>query len=249
MRTMLRLGWLEIKLFLREPITVVVTLALPLVLLFILGGVFGNEPSAPGEEMVWRGMGPMTFYVPAYVVLVVASVGLISIPTHLAGNRERGVLRRYRASAIGAPVIAGAELVVALVVSSGSALVLVGAASLTYDFSLPDSPMAVAAAFVCIVAGFTALGLLLGALMPTARAAQALGLLAWFVMLLVGGAGPPHEVLSAGMRVVANATPMLHAVRIVHQPWLGLDPGGSWLWFGLLSLVSLALALRLFRWE
>jgi ABC-2 type transport system permease protein len=145
--------------------------------------------------------------------------------------------------------IAGAELVVALAVSSVSAVLLLGAAALAYDFEWPDAPVAVVAVFLVIVAGFTAIGLLLSALVPTARAAQALGLLLWFVMLLVGGAGPPPEVLTGAMRVASEATPMLHAVQMIHQPWLGLDPGRSWLVFVAMAVASLVLGLRLFRWE
>lgn len=249
MGTVLRLGWLEIKLFLREPLTVVFSLTLPLVLLFILGGVFGNQPSAPGEEVVWRGVVPMSFYVPAYLVLAALSVGVISIPTHLAGNRERGVLRRYRASALSAATVAGAELLVALVVSVVSGAVLLAAAAPVYDFAWPKRPLVTFAAFVCIVIGFTAMGLLLSALVPTARAAQAIGLILWFVMMLVGGAGPPEEVLTGAMGIVSRATPMVYAVRMLHQPWLGLAPGWAWLVFATAAAVSGALGLRLFRWE
>ncbi len=249
MGAVVRLGWLEIKLFLREPVTVAFALALPLVLLFILGGVFGNEPPAPGEEIVWRGVGAMTYYVPAYVVLVVTSVCLISIPTHLAGNRERGVLRRYQASAMSPLTVAGAELLVALAISSVSVLIMLAAAAVAYDFQWPASPLPTIAVYLCIVAGYTAIGLLLSAVVPTARAAQAAGLILWFVMMLVGGAGPPEEVLTGAMRVISTATPMIHTVRMIHEPWLDLDPGRSWAVFGLISVLSLTLALRLFRWE
>jgi ABC-2 type transport system permease protein len=249
MGTVWRLGWLEVKLFLREPVTVVVSFALPLVLLFILGGVFGDAPSAPGEEVVWRGIGPMSYYVPAYVVLSALAVCVVSIPTHLAGSRERGVLRRYRASAVPAAAIAGAELIVALVISAVSAIVLVAAAAVAYDFRWPERPLVVVAVFACVVAGYTAIGLLLASVVPTARAAQAIGLLLWFTMMLVGGAGPPEEVLTGPMRAVSLATPMIHSVRMLHQPWLGLAPGLAWLAFGAMSVASGALGLRLFRWE
>jgi ABC-2 type transport system permease protein len=249
MRTLARLSWVELKLFLREPLTVVFSLALPLIILFILGGVFGNEPSAPGEEIVYRGQGPMTYYVPAYIALVVASVSVISIPTHLAGNRERGVLKRLHASSVNAWAVAGAEVAVAFVLSAVSALLLMVAAGFAYDFEGADSIPAVLGVFVIVTLGFSALGIFLGAVLPTARAAQAVGLLVWFIMLMVGGAGPPPEVLTDAMRAVAEFTPMWHAVRVIHDAWLGLDAGLSWVIFGAIAVVSTVLALRLFRWE
>jgi ABC-2 type transport system permease protein len=245
----LQLAWVELKLFLREPLTVVFSLALPLIILFVLGGVFGNEPAGPGDEIVFRGVGPMSYYMPAYLALVVASVSVISIPTHLAGNRERGVLKRFHASAIGAWEVAGAQLAVALVLSVASGLILLLAANLAYDFAPAQSIPAVLGVFALLVLGFAAFGVFLGAVLPTARAAQAVGMLVWFVMLFLGGAGPPPEVLTEGMRTVSDFTPLWHAVQLAQDAWLGLDAGLSWLIFGALTIASTALALGFFRWE
>lgn len=249
MRTLVRLSWVELKLFLREPLTVVFSLALPLIILFVLGGVFGNEPSAPGEEVVYRGVGPMDYYVPAYMALVVASVCVISIPTHLAGNRERGVLKRFHASSVPAWAVAGAEVAVALVLSILSAVILLLAANVAYDFESAASIPAVLGVFALLVAGFAAFGIFLGAVLPTARAAQAIGMLAWFVMLFLGGAGPPPEVLTEAMRAVSEITPLWHAVQMMQDAWLGLDAGLSWLIFGGIAVLSAVLGLRFFRWE
>ncbi|MDJ0962181.1 MAG: ABC transporter permease [Acidimicrobiia bacterium] len=244
-----KLSWLELKLFVREPLTVVFSLVLPLVILFVLGGVFGNEASGPGEDVVYRGIGPMTYYIPAYLALVVASVCVISIPTHLAGNRERGVLKRFHASSVSALTVAGAELVVALVLSAVSGMILIVAARIAYDFEGPESLPATIGVFVLLAAGFAAFGIFLGAVMPTARAAQAVGMLVWFVMLMLGGAGPPPEVLTDAMRAVSDLTPLWHAVQMMQDVWLGLDAGLSWVVFGAISVVSALLGLRMFRWE
>lgn len=249
MRMLVRLSWVELKLFMREPMTVVFSLALPLIILFVLGGVFGNEASQPNEEVVFRGLGPMTYYMPAYVALVVASVTIISIPSHLAGNRERGVLKRFHASSLPAWAVTGAELIVALVLSTVSAVILIVAAQVVYEFDPPASVAAVAAVFAILVVGFAAIGIFLGAVMPTARSAQAVGMLLWFVMLFLGGAGPPPEVLTEGMRTVSDVTPLWHAVQMMQDAWLGLDAGLSWFVFGVIGLASASLGVRFFRWE
>ena len=250
MRALARLSWVELKLFLREPLTVVFSLLLPVIILIVLGGVFGNEASQPGDDfIVYRGLGPMSYYVPAYVALVVASVSVISIPTHLAGNRERGVLKRFHASSVSVWAVAGAELAVAFALSVVSAIVLLIAANLAYDPSPPESILAVLGVFALVTVGFASLGLFLGAVFPTARAAQAVGMLVWFVMLFLGGAGPPPEVLTEGMRTFSEMTPLWHAVLIMQEAWLGLDAGWSWLVFGVIAVVSAGLGLRFFRWE
>jgi len=247
--TSVRLGWLEIKLLLREPLTLVFSLALPLMLLLILGGVFGNKPSAPGQKVYYQGVGPMSYYVPAYIALVVASVCVISLPAHLAGYRERGVLKRYHAASISMWTLAGAELIVALVLSLASVIVLLAAARAIYDFSTPRSLVGVALVFLCLVVGFTAMGLLLASVVPSARSAQAIGLVIWFVMMMLGGAGPPREVLTGAMTKVSDATPLWYAVEMIHQPWLGLATHFAWLVFTAVAVVCALTARLLFRWD
>lgn len=248
MGTLVRLSWVELKLFLREPMTVVFSLALPLIILFVLGGVFGDEANTGGFE-VYRGVGAMSYYVPAYLALVAASVCVISIPTHLAGNRDRGVLKRLHASSVSAWAVAGSEVVVAVVISAVSAGLLLAAAGLVYDFEPASSVAGVIGTFLVVTVGFAAFGMLLGAVLPTARAAQAVGMLVWFVMLFLGGAGPPPEVLTDTMRVIAELTPLWHAVHLMQDAWLELSPGASWFVFGGIGLASAGLGLRFFRWE
>lgn len=250
MRTALALTWLQLKLFLREPLTVLFSLALPVIVLLILGGVFGNEPGTlENGDPVYRGVGAIDYYVPAYLALVVVSVCLVSIPTHLAGDREKGVLRRLQASSMAAWQVAVAEALVALVIATASAVVLLVTASLVYDFRGPESIPMVLLGFLLTTAAMATIGVLLGAVLRTARAAQALGMLLWFVLLFLGGAGPPPEVLTSVMRAVSKVTPLWQAVKVLHDGWLGLDAGLSWLVLAAIVLIGTPLALRWFRWE
>lgn len=245
MRLLAKMSWLEQKLFVREPLTVLFALALPLVVLFVMGGVFGNQ-STPE---VYRGVGAMDYYVPAYMALVAASVGLISLPTHIASDRERGVLKRYRASGVPAGVVVGAQILVTLSIAAISAIVLTAVAMPTHDVASPDSILRVIGGFVVVALAFAAVGVLLGAVLPSARAAQALGVLLWFVLLILGGAGPPPEVLTGAMGTIGEFSLLRQAIEVMQDGWLGLDPGGSWLVVSAVTALAGVLAVRLFRWE
>ena len=61
MRVLLKLTWIELKLFLREPTTLVFTFAFPVVLLFVLGEVFGNQPGGT-DRRIFGGWGAMNYY-------------------------------------------------------------------------------------------------------------------------------------------------------------------------------------------
>jgi ABC-2 type transport system permease protein len=247
-RTLAKLTWVELKLFAREPITIVFTLAFPLMVLFVMGEVFGNTPDPEGT--ISRGVGPMEYYVPAYIGLVISSIGLISLPVHLAGYREQGVLRRLRASSVPIWSLFGSQAIVSLVIAiSGSAL-LTGLAMLTKDIHLPRSIGLSIPAFLLSLACFAALGVFLGSVLPTVRAAQGAGLVLFFVMMLVGGAGPPPEVMTDVLNQVGEATPLKHVRLVLQDPWLGFG------WNYVASLVvagftagAALLSARFFRWE
>jgi len=246
MRMLLKLTLVELKLFVREPITMVFTFALPLIFLFVLGGVFKNTP----DQDVYRGVGAMNYYTPAYIGLVIASIAVVGLPVHLTGYRERGVLRRLRASPIPLWTVFGSQVLVSLVVAVVGGILVIVAAALTYHVSLPQAPALVAGAFVASVISFVAVGILLGSVLPTTRAAQGVGLILIIVMMMLAGAGPPREVMTSVMRGVGDATPLRYVIVLLQDPWLGF--GWNWTVFlivmGIMIVASL-LSLRLFRWE
>jgi ABC-2 type transport system permease protein len=192
----------------------------------------------------------MDFYVPAYVGLVIASMGLIGLPVHLAGYRERGVLRRFQASSVSIWTLIGSQVLVTLVLAGLGCLILVVSATLAYGVHAPKAPLEVLLAAVLAGLSFACLGVLLGALMPTARAAQGAGILLWFVMLFLAGSGPPPEVLTRSMRIVGDLTPLKHAAVLLQDLWLGhgWNLGELLVVLGVLTC-SLLLSVRLFRWE
>jgi ABC-2 type transport system permease protein len=192
----------------------------------------------------------MDFYVPAYIGLVIASVSLTGLPVHLAEYRERGVLRRFRASSVSAWRVFCSQVVVSFVIASLGGLLLAAVAFLTHDIHAPRSLVGVLAAFAVSTLSFTALGVLLGMMFPTVRAAQGAGLLLWFVMLILAGSGPPPEVLPDAMRRIGDLTPLKHVNTLLQDAWLGFGCNLTEVLIvvGIMA-VSTLLVIRFFRWE
>jgi ABC-2 type transport system permease protein len=98
-------------------------------------------------------------------------------------------------------------------------------AGAVYGLPAVESPIPTAVAVLLGAVAFTSLGLLLGTVVPTARAAQGIGLLLFFPSFLLGGGGPPTKAMSATMRSIAKVLPLTHVTDSIRQPWLGL--GGA----------------------
>lgn len=252
MKPLAKLAWVETKLFLRDPMAMIFTFAFPFFVLIVLAGVFGNEidPADQEEVEAWRGVGPTDYYVPAYIGLVMASIGLIVLPLRLASYREAGILRRFRAAGMPLVAVVGSQAVVAFGLSIIGAVTIVALGIVAYGTMLPEQWPGVIGAFLLSAACFIAIGVALGSVLPTARAAQGAGLILFFVMMFLSGAGPPREVLGDAMRRASDALPLTHVVLLLQDPWLGFG------WDRSASLVVIAFAvgaslvtLRFFRWS
>jgi ABC-2 type transport system permease protein len=222
MKTLAKLTWIEVKLFAREPTAVVFAFAFPLVVLLVLAGVFGSEP-----DPNFGGVAGIDYYVPGYLAVVIASIGLIGLPVHLASLRERGVLRRLRASSVSMTSVFGAQTAVNVAMAALGGAVLLVAASLIYDVHAPSSVAGVLLGFGVGALSFVALGFLIGSLAPTARAAQAIGLVLFFPMWLLSGAGPPRGVMTQTMRQLSDLLPLTRVVTAIQEPWLGTGSNAS----------------------
>jgi ABC-2 type transport system permease protein len=210
------LTWTEVKLLAREPLTLLVSLGFPLLLMVLLAGSFGNDPD---PDM--GGVGGTDFYVPVYATATIASMGFLGLPLHLATYREAGVLRRYRAAGAHPAVVLLAQVVVMAVTVLVGTAVMVAVGFAAFGLSSPASAVGVVAGLVVGTVAFAAIGVLLGTLLPTARAAQGVGLLLFFGLFFVAGGGPPPALLPDALNRAVDLTPMGPLVDAVSDPWHG----------------------------
>jgi ABC-2 type transport system permease protein len=248
MRRIGKLTWVEIKLFARDPLTMVFSLAFPILLLIVMAGVFGNTPDPKGK--VWAGVGPMDYMVPGFFGLCMAAIGFISLPIHLALYRERGVLRRLRASSVSPVALILSQLCVSamLAIVGAVAIVILGVG--VNGAHWPVSPAGVVVAFALSTACFVAIGVFLGAVLPNVQAAQAVGLALFFVAEFTSGVGPPREVLPEAMQQFGKLSPLTHVAISMQDPWIGR--GWNFGELGIVAAITVlaaGLAYRRFRWE
>jgi ABC-2 type transport system permease protein len=247
-RVLLKLTWIELKLFLREPMTIVFTFAFPVVLMFVLGEVFGNQKGSSNQH-VFGGIEAMNYYAPAYIAVVTMSVGVIMLPARLTDYRSGGVLRRFRASLVPIWAVLGSQVLAGLVLGVVGSVLVAAFAAIFYPVHFPDSLALLAAGFVICSAAFAAIGTLLGAVMPSPRAAQGAGLMLFFVMLFLSGASVPTEVMSDTMTKIGDVLPLTYGVDLLQKAWID----GAWDWPAAIVLVAIAivagfLSLRVYRW-
>jgi ABC-2 type transport system permease protein len=235
-----RLFGAELKLVMRDPLVLTFVFVFPVVTMLIIGGSFGTTP-----DRAFAGTDPAQWYVASYLTVVIAATGLVMLPVHLASYRERGVLRRFALAGFSRWSFAAAQLGVGLVAVTLGVGALLAVAAPVYGIPAMHSPERVLPALVLGAVAFVAIGVVLGTVLRSARAAQAVGLMLFFPSMLLGAGGPPPHVLGAGMRDVARFLPLTQATDAIREPWLGIGSATSSLVVvAVLTLVACGLAGR-----
>jgi ABC-2 type transport system permease protein len=247
MKCLIKMTWMETKLFLREPVGAFFTLVFPLMMLFLFGSIYGNTPSE-----YFNGRGTVDISVPAYTAMIIATTGLVGLTITMASYRENGVLRRLRTTPISPLVVLVAQVIVLFMMTVLGMLLLIIAGKLVYHLRFEGNALSVLAGFVLSSLSFFALGFVLAGLMPTARTAQVVGMVILYPMLFLSGAGFPRELLPEAIKKIANYLPLTYVVSLLRGLWVG-EP-----WKGhltdVLVLVAVLVAgvlisIKTFRWE
>jgi len=247
MKSLLKLTWMEVKLFLREPIGAFFTLVFPLMMLFLFGSIYGNTPTA-----MFGGQGTIDISVPAYTAMIIATSGLLSISITMAAQREQGILRRLRTTPINPFIILAAQVIVVFLMTCLGMLLLIVAGKLVYHLRFNGNALSVLAGFVLCSLSFFALGFILAGLMPTARTAQVVGMVLLYPMLFLSGAGIPRELLPDAIQKVAKFLPLTYVVNLLRGLWVGEAWSKHLLDVGVLVgmlILGIIISAKTFRWE
>lgn len=247
MRAFMKLTWVEGKLLLREPICVFFTLAFPLMMLFLFGSIYGNTPRA-----YFGGYGSVDVSVPAYSAMIIATSGLLTLTIGMAGNREKGILRRLRATPMRPLAILSSQVAVIFALTAAGMALLIIAGKIVYQLRFNGNPWSVAGAFLLSSLSFFAIGFVLAGWLPTARSAQVVGMVIFYPMIFLSGSTIPLESLPPSVRAFSRYLPLTHVVTLLRGLWIG----ETWSQHGREVVVLAALlvggtlaAVRIFRWE
>ena len=240
-----KLTWVETKVFVREPLGLIGSLLVPVIVFLIMGRAIGPAPSRAAVD-------DSPFNVTILAALFITIGAVLSLIAIIAIYREGGILKRLRATPLSPVTILGAHVVVKLGFTLASLLLLVLAGRRFLPGALDVNLVSFAAALLLGTFSILSLGFVLASLVPTARFAQPLGAALLYPMVAVSGLFFPVASLPPLIRHVANILPTTHAVALMQGVWDGLGWGALWVHvFALLAAfaVCIALSTRLFRWE
>jgi ABC-2 type transport system permease protein len=243
-----RLTWLEIVIFVREPLGVIGTVLVPGLVFVMLGRAFdGGTPDVPDP-----GVQRFAADVPIFVAALIAIGAVLSLVTIVAIYREGGILKRLRATPLRPFTILTAHVIVKLLttaVTLGLAMLIGG----RYYEVPPEVPLvSFTAALLASTLSVLALGFLIASIVPTARFAQPISAIILYPMLGISGMFVPLDSLHPALQAVAHALPLTYGVSLLRGIWAGegwFAHLGDLAGLAVIFIVCSAVASRVFRWE
>lgn len=247
MKSLFRLTVVEAKLYLREPMAAFFTLAYAPMILILFGFIYGNEPTP-----FFGGLGFIDSMLPAYMSLIIVTVGLMSVPISTAEDREKGVLRRFYATPASPAVYLFSNIFVYYLMSLAGVILLFMVGKFMYSARFEGNIFSLFAAFTLCSLSFFSFGYMIASLAPTARTAQIVGMVLAFPMMFLSGATIPIEVLTGKVTSISKYIPLYYVVTLMKGLWQGHSWSEYWLNLAVIAgmlVVGAAISVKTFRWE
>ena len=247
LRALVKLTWLELKIFVREPLGFIGSVAIPVLIFVVLARLFG-----PRVVTATRTVPAFGQVLPAFSALFVAMGAVTSLVTIISIYREGGILKRLRATPLSPAVILSAHVIVKLLLTAATlvALTLAGRRVYPIDPAVPLGSFAVAVLFTTW--SILSIGLVIASIVPTARFAQPIAALVFYPMIAVSGLFFPLEVLPPPVATVARVLPLTAGASLLNGIWKGegwFTHGGDVAVLAATFVLCTVLSSRVFRWE
>jgi ABC-2 type transport system permease protein len=243
-----KLTWLEIKIFLREPLGAFGSIILP-ALVFVLVGRFMGGRLPPREianaEFVRVGL-------PVFVSVLIALSGVLSLVTIISIYREGGILKRLRATPLRPQTILTAHVLVKLVLTAVTMALTVLAGKRYYPIHMNVPIFGFAMALLISTWSILSIGFVIASIVPTARFAQPIGAAILYPMIALCGLFVPLQSLPPALQAVARMLPLTYAVSLLQGIWKGEAWSahlGDVAALVVVFVICTALAAKIFRWE
>ena len=254
-RTGLAMGRLEVRAFFRERQTVAFVFALPVVLLVLLGSIFGHQATTNGISVG-------ALFAAGMIAGGVGATSFENLGLNIAAERDRGMLKRLRGTpmAPAAYFIGKVVLVLVCVIAEVAVLIAVGVAF--YHLHLPTSAgrwWTLAWVLGLGTVACSLAGIAISSLPRSATNAGPVIFLPYVVLQFISGVYVPFNDVPPWLQHIAAIFPlkwMSQGLRSVFLPAraVALEPAHAWQ-HGQIALVlavwiagGLVLCLTTFRW-
>jgi ABC-2 type transport system permease protein len=251
-RMTLHLSGYDLRAFLRSRQSQFFTLALPVLFLVIFASVFGGR----GHTIQVAGgqISASAYYVPGIIAFGVIAACFGNLVASVTAQRERGLLKRRRATPVPAVAIIAGRVATAVVIAVVMAAVLLGVGWAAYGARIPGrNGLALAVTVVTGAASFCCLGYATTSLIREEDAALPTTMALMLPLYFISGVFVPVPAMPQWLADVGEIFPVRHLANALLAAYNPHTTGLGFAVFDLLIVAAwgaaaLLIALRRFSW-
>ena len=237
----------ELKLNIRNMNMVIFAVIMPLIVLMILGFIYGTKPAADGAAY--------TFMEQSFGALCCISIcagGLMGLPLVVSEYRERKILKRFQVTPISPAKLLLVEFLIYVIYCIVSMLTLFLAAMLFWKIKIHGSFLLFLGSWLLTVVSTLSIGLLVGGIAKNMKSASVIACILYFPMLIFSGATLPFEVMPIIMQKIIGILPLTQGMQLMKAAFLGIPLENALLPVIIMSAVTLicfGISIKCFKWE
>lgn len=243
-RTMLKN---EMKLSLRDMNMVIFAICIPLVVLIILGVIYGNKPAFKGAAYTFleQSFGALT-------TIAISAGGIMGLPLVVSDYRNRKILKHFKVTPVSPAMILAVQVVIYTIYSVVSLILLYIVSALFFGFHMGGSMIAFLGGYLLVVLSIFSIGMMVGGISPNSQTASVIASLLYFPMLIFSGAMLPYEVMPGALQKIADILPLTQGIKLLKAASLGLPIENVFvpiIVMVVLAVICIGVSLLFFKWE
>ncbi|MBB6214450.1 ABC-2 type transport system permease protein [Anaerosolibacter carboniphilus] len=237
----------ELKLSLRGMDMFIFAICMPVVVLIILGTVFGNRPAFNGANYTFL---EQSFG--AVATIAICAGGVMGLPLVVSDYRHKKILKRFKVTPTSPTLILAVQVVIYALYSIISLILVYETATVFFGYQLHGSCFSFLGAYLLVMISMFSIGLLVGGIAPNIKIASVLASVLYFPMLIFSGATLPYEVMPVALQKVADLLPLTQGIKLLKATSLGLPINSvllSAVVMIMLAIICTGISIHFFKWE
>jgi ABC-2 type transport system permease protein len=237
----------ELKTSLRGMDMLIFAVCMPIVVLVILGMIYGNKLAFEGADysFIEQSFG-------ALCTIAICAGGVMGLPLVISDYREKKILKRYQVTPVKPAFILLVEVSMYVVYALVSLLTLFVIAFCFFGFRIRGSIGLFFIGYLLVMISMFSIGIMVGGTAKNTKTAGIIASVLYFPMLIFSGATLPYEVMPGVMQKAVNIMPLTQGIKILKNAILGLpieNVTGAITAMLAVSLICIVIAIKKFQWE
>ena len=237
----------ELKLSLRGMDMVIFAICMPIVVLVVIGVIYGNKPAFEGANYTFleQSFGAITS-------IAICAGGVMGLPLVVSDYRSKHILKRFKVTPVNPIVILLVQVTIYALYSLVSMISLFLVAKLFFKFNIQGSILNFILGWLLVMISMFSIGIMVGGISKDSKIAGVIASVLYFPMLIFSGATIPYEVMPNIMKNIVDVFPLTQGIKILKSAILGQSVENIIIPIVIMLIITAicsAVAIKCFKWE